>query len=60
MRAIASLMDYPSADGHQFTRHVSLLSATITETVYKQLKTKKKKMKKKVENKYYTHLLWLV
>lgn len=31
-------MDCPSADGHQFTRHVSLLSVTTTETIYKQLK----------------------
>lgn len=37
-RVRASLMDCPSADGHQFTRHVSLLSVTTTETVYKQLK----------------------
>jgi len=35
-----SLMDCPSADGHQFRRHVFLLSVTTTETVYKQLKNK--------------------
>lgn len=44
-------MDCPPADGHQFTRHVFLLSATTTETVYKQLKNKKKNYIKKETNK---------